>query len=560
MVAIRPGSVYENKTYFESLFEFPNPGFNYRFVDTGLGVADPIYPLYQKGYQGSWFQLFFAMLGEGVSRHIDHYTSLPIVEGCQVDSLYMLRNIGEFPKNLYVEERAQGFKQIVIRLEYYTRLYAGANCGHHKVNDPDPKFQPLKWLKKNRGAKTLADFPQKELARFEAHIAAIRHLTEEFGRDKWPRFSMDDLKTNSIWYYPQGHDEDYGISDISRILDLNELRQPKDLIVPASEDLRNSVSMANLVRPEEWARMLDFLSAKPRADFNRAQEPGKDAFSLNDVKPKNIYTAGNRREEITDVWGNVADISNFEMVGMALHPFVDQQDVHFGKESRIVPQVRFTFQMKNPRNPAEHFEQLFFHLNFDAVDRKAGEEIQTIQHEYFLRRIDELTASRNSGASNYNDLLAAFVEEFTRRPVRDFSFSTSLTGIWIFGLMSRNYSEDRVLEPIRINRQGVDVGYYSSVYDNDLFRSAIKNSQGEEKENLENLMEDLRVDFYRDPKRQNVEKIRFDRMTCAQCHHMSARDGVHFSFNDGIDPRNTRSFRATEFMYREADRQLKLAR
>jgi len=545
MVSIRPGSVYENTTYFESLFEWPNPGFNYRFVDTGLGVADPIYPLYQKGHQGNWFQLLVAMFGEGVSRHIDHYTSLSVAEGCQVDSLYMLRNIGEFPKNLYAEERAQGFKQIVIRLEYYTKLASDVSCGHHKINDPDPKFNPMKWLKRHTRAKSLADFPQKELAKFEAHVAAIRHLSQEFSRTKWPRFNLNDLKDNSLWYYPKGHSEDF------------DMPAAKNLILPASPELRLSSPLSTFVEPTDWARMLDFLSGKPSAEYLRSQEPGKDSFSLSDVKPNNIYTSGNRREQIKDVWSDITDTSNFDLVGLVLHPFVEQGDIHFGDDLAVVPQVRLTFQLKNPRNPNEHFEQLFFHLNFDVVDREAEEEAQMEQHLYFLERIRELTAARNNEQSNYADLLSAFVEEFTRSPVRDLSFSSALTGIWVFGLMSRNYSEDRVLKPIRIVRQGVDVGYYSTVYDNEVFRKAIKESSGRERESLENLMEDLRVDYYRDPKRQNVEKIRFDRVTCAQCHHLSARDGVHFSFNDSINPNDSRHYRATEFMFHEAERQLR---
>ena len=38
---------------------------------------------------------------------------------------------------------------------------------------------------------------------------------------------------------------------------------------------------------------------------------------------------------------------------------------------------------------------------------------------------------------------------------------------------------------------------------------------------------------------------------------MAGRDGVHVSFNDGLDRRVTENSRATEYVYRELDRQLR---
>jgi len=52
-VTTRPGSIYDNITYFESWFGFPNPKFKYEFIDTGLGVAEPLYPMHQNG--AIWF-------------------------------------------------------------------------------------------------------------------------------------------------------------------------------------------------------------------------------------------------------------------------------------------------------------------------------------------------------------------------------------------------------------------------------------------------------------------------------------------------------------------------
>ena len=50
--------------------------------------------------------------------------------------------------------------------------------------------------------------------------------------------------------------------------------------------------------------------------------------------------------------------------------------------------------------------------------------------------------------------------------------------------------------------------------------------------------------------------IDFNRMTCAQCHQVAARDGVHMALNDGLDRRISAPVRASEYLYREIDRQL----
>ena len=53
--SLRPGSVYDVATYFELLPRFPKPGYNYEFIDSGLGATEPLYPMYQKGKQGELF-------------------------------------------------------------------------------------------------------------------------------------------------------------------------------------------------------------------------------------------------------------------------------------------------------------------------------------------------------------------------------------------------------------------------------------------------------------------------------------------------------------------------
>jgi hypothetical protein len=111
--------------------------------------------------------------------------------------------------------------------------------------------------------------------------------------------------------------------------------------------------------------------------------------------------------------------------------------------------------------------------------------------------------------------------------------------------------------PTRIVRGGIDVGYYSSNYDNDLFRAEQATATGERKAELQQHLDGLAVSIYRDPKRQDAKTINFNRVTCAQCHQTSARDGVHMAFNDGLNQDNKAPVEVTEFFFRDADEQLK---
>ena len=135
------------------------------------------------------------------------------------------------------------------------------------------------------------------------------------------------------------------------------------------------------------------------------------------------------------------------------------------------------------------------------------------------------------------------------------AFSSSLTGIWVFGGMQRDrFGGD--LRATKIVRDGIDVGYYSSAYDNDIYRTEISQATGPRKAHLQKVMDDITVRYFRDPKRNDPHAIDFNRVTCAQCHQTSGRDGVHMSLNDGIDRRITSTVRASEFMFVDADQQL----
>lgn len=554
-VTLRPGSVYDNRTYFESIFEMPQPGFLYEFIDSGLGAAEPLYPMYQKGNQEKYLQLVPAFFNKD-SRHIDHYSSLDTPEGCKVDSIYLLRAFSEYPATMFARERAEGYEMIVIKLEYYTRMRPGVQCGRHRMNDPDPNFDPMAYMKAHHDAMTLADFPAKHLGRFEAKQSAIYQI-EEVMSPTWPRFDMNKLKRNSLWYYPNGHEFDYGIRSVRSHAGLKSFNLPAHTVIPATAKTREAFPLESLVKDGEYKQVLNFVSGQPTPNFDPRKEPGRDTLRLRDVTSKNFYTSGLYIEPIRDAVGDLSNPRNFKMVAMTIKPYEEQEDVAWSG-ARVIPQVRFVFQMMDPRRPSRPFEQFFLHLKWDATDRTADVATRRAQHQAFLERVDGLTQARNAGVAESEALLADFIREITTaRPVEDIAFSSSMTGIWVFGSLSRSQNEQRALQPVRIVRNGVDVGYYSSAYDNDIFREKIKSSSGLRKANLERHMEALRVSYFRDTKRQDVHAISFNSVTCAQCHQTSARDGVHIAFNDGLDRRNRASVIATEFSFRDSDKQLR---
>jgi hypothetical protein len=242
---------------------------------------------------------------------------------------------------------------------------------------------------------------------------------------------------------------------------------------------------------------------------------------------------------------------------MSIKPYEQQDDLAW-TGLRVVPQIHFVYQLMDPRQPDRPFEQLYLHLKWDVVDRLAERDTQRKQHLQFLSRVDELTRARETQAPDYQELLDKFIADCTSaRPIEQVAFSSSLTGIWVFGALTRDQNQARELLPLRIIRDGVDVGYYSSVYDDDIFRSEADKATGARKTELQQHLADTTISVYRDPKRQNVEAINFNRVTCAQCHQTSGRDGVHFAFNDGLNETITSPAYVTEFFFHDADDQLK---
>ena len=541
-VSLRPGSIYDNITVFESILGV-KPKFKYEFIDTGLGAAEPLYPMYQVGHQGSWLQLLPAFFSEK-NRHIDHYTDVTTPEGCRVHSLYMLRNIDEFPKTLYAKEREEGFDMIVLRLEHFTRTTPNAECGRHRTNLPDKDFNIDRFLRQITKAQTFEDFPKKYIDRFEAKISAIQHITERRGARDLSRVDDEDLANNSLWYYPKGHAFDYGISESTELRKGLQLT-PRDIVQPATAEMQTRFPLEKVLAKTDFEKILAFLQGQPIPGFDRSAEPGNDVLDINNRDLKYFYTSGLEMIPVENAVSDVSAQNRFQLVGFAVKPFESIDDSTEFKN--LTPQVRLVYQLMNPMKLDQPLEQLYLHINFDVLDLNASENERKQKFESFLEDLQNLAAKKNS---------TEFLQKYTQTAPESASFSSSITGIWVFGQLTRDHSQ-KSLEPLRIVRNGVDVGYYSSSYDNDLFRSAIKNETNEaRKQKLEEHMQLLTVTEYRDKKRMDAKNIRFNQVTCAQCHQLSGRDAVHMAFNDHLDSRIKDSAIASEFVFHEAKWQL----
>jgi hypothetical protein len=556
-VTLRPGSVYDTASYYEVLLGVPQPGFNYEFLDAGLGAAEPVYPMYESGRKGSYTQVISAVFGKN-NRHLDDYATVDTPEGCRVDSTYLTRSITEYSDTAFKKERDEGATIVLLRLDYYTRLRPDAECGRHRANDPDPSFDPMKFIEKYHDSMYLSDFPQQQLQRFEAKSGALRQVRQTIFPNR-PKFDLTKLSdNNSLWYYPEGHDFDFGISKPRPQHGMRDFKLPRHMVIEATPETHAAFPLASLLKGDEFQKVLNFWSGHPTADFDPNKEPGHDTFRLSDVTEANIYTSGLYMENIKDVVSDVSDPRNFKLVAMTIKPYEQQDDIAW-EGLRVVPQIHFVYQLMDPRQPDRPFEQLYLHLKWDVVDRHLDRDAQRAQHLQFLSRVDELTHAREMQAPNCQELLHKFIADFTSaRPMEQIAFSSSLTGIWVFGALSRDQNQARELLPLRIIRDGVDIGYYSSVFDNDVFRAEVDKAIGSRKKELQQILDDVTVSFYRDPKRQNVEAINFNRVTCAQCHQTSARDAVHFAFNDGLNEKIKTPVYVTEFFFHEADEQLKM--
>lgn len=558
--ALRPGSVYDILTHFEQKAGLTRPQFNYFFFDTGLGAADPIYPVYQTGYQESWPQLIKAGFSEE-NRHIDHFSTGDTPEGCRIESVYWVRHINEFP-GMYNDLRDQGYTLIDISFDYYVKLRPDAQCGKHKAHELSENFKPMEAIYPYATTfKTLSDIPPALLAKYEAKVGVLKLVTQDFktSKDKWSSYDdLYSLRDNSMWFYPAAFKPDYGIDTPRTQSGLKFLTKPKQLFYAATPTLEDRFPLSKTLAPEDFTKLLKFWEGHPTEKFDAKAEPGGDTLDITtQVTPKNFYTSGTTVEPIKDVVGDVSDPAHFKLVSTILRPGEPEADVHFDG-LQDVPQIRMVYQLMSPRYPGRPYEQLFLHLNFDAVDRLLPPAQLQQASAAFLRKLDALTGLRESGSPEAEKATADFIQQtISERPIQTLSWSSSLTGIWVFGILSRSYNEERKLEAAPIVRDGINVGYYSSAYDTVQFRSAIAAAKGTEQSNLRHVLDDLTPHSYRDVRRHDPEALTFNRMTCAQCHQMAGRDGVHVLLNDGLDRRITTPYRATEYEFRELDRQLR---
>jgi hypothetical protein len=558
--ALRPGSVYDILTHFEQNGGIFRPHFNYLFFDTGLGAADPIYPVFQTGYQESWPQLIKAGLSEE-NRHLDHFSTGDTPEGCRIQSVYWVRHIDEFP-DMYGKLREDGYTLVDISFDYYVKLRPDAQCGKHKAHELSENFDPFTAIYGYANKfRTFADIPPDLLEKYEAKVGVLKLISQEFQKseDKWRSYGETyNLRDNSMWFYPDGFAPDYGIDKPRRQTGLEFLSKPKQLFYSADANMQAHFPLNVTLDNDGFSKLVNFWKGHPTKDFDPQTEPGGDTLDIGtQVSSKNFYTSGTDVEPISDVVGDVSDPNHFKLVSVILRPGEPESDVHFSDLENI-PQVRMVYQLMSPRFANRPYEQLFIHLSFDAVDRLLPPPQRQRAVDGFLQKVDALSGLRESGSANASKATNDFIDEIIKaRPVQTLSWSSSLTGIWVFGILSRSYNEGRNLEAIPIVRDGVNVGYYSTAYDNVLFRRAIAATKDNDKANLENVLDDVTPTSYRDPKRHDPEALTFHRMTCAQCHQMAGRDGVHVLFNDNLDRRITTPYRATEYLFRELDRQLK---
>lgn len=546
-VTIRPGSVYEISTYFEQIFSGLQPKFKYIFRDTGLGAADPIYPIYQQGNQQSWLQLLSAMLSEK-HRHIDHYSKVKTPEGCIVHSAYWLRHIDEFPEQWHTE-REQGYTLVDIGFDYYESATPDILCGKHKAHPISAeKDNPIYLIKSY--AKDFTDYeslPAELLEKLETKIGLLKLVNEEFSGDKWPRYDkVYSLEENSMWYYNDYIDNYYGQNKTVPQPYFNNIKRPSDLFIEPDDHIQNTVTLSSLIGEEGFNELLKHLHGNPVEHYSTLLEPGDDHFSVNQIDQRHIYTKGLDFWKIKNVNQTISNPDNYQLVSMVIRPYqlVDGYQI----EEKVIPQMRFVFQLNDPEQD-KLTEQLFIHIMFDGVDRSETDKSLKEKHKQFLLDYDNALTS--------SEKLYDFIQHYKQAGVQDINFSSSLTGIWVFGSLSRSHNPEFKLLPLKIERQGVDVGYYSSVWDMSLFRDTIKNTSNlQRKESLQNHLGKITPAEYRDPKRHDVHNITFKDMTCSACHQMSGRDGVHLAINDNLDPRITSQVRATEFMIKELARQL----
>ena len=189
-----------------------------------------------------------------------------------------------------------------------------------------------------------------------------------------------------MWFYPDGFKPDYGIDTPRKQSGLEFLTQAKHLFYAADPYLQAQFPLKALLQTEDFTKVMNALQGRPTPTFDPASEAGEDTLDITQqVTPKNFYTSGTKVEPILDVLGDVSDRDHYKLVSVVLRPGEPEEDVHFS-EAQDIPQIRLVYQLMSPRFPDRPYEQLFLHLNFDAVDRLLPEPQRREASAAFLRK------------------------------------------------------------------------------------------------------------------------------------------------------------------------------
>ncbi|MBT3980017.1 MAG: hypothetical protein HOE90_01615 [Bacteriovoracaceae bacterium] len=555
---IRPLSEYDIKTIFETRGG-KRPKFNYYIYDAGLGTEELIYPVFQSGWMKNWFQLIPGIFG-AVGK-TDIYSITDLKEGCKVWTYYNIRKLKKSPKDMFASVKQKGFKYLVLRFEYYQKSHKDAHCGKHVANELGADlFDPFDIIKEYKDIYSLSEFPADLMPKFEIKISATKYIDTETKKRKIKRIDKRQIKpeNNSLFYYKGSPVAHLDTEESNPQVDAPALEFASQTVFPANKLMREKIVLKNLLTEVEFKRFVKMLEGQPVAGYSSSDEPGGDTLKLENITSTNLYTAGVDRWKNLDRGKITTDINNYVVAGFVVKPYEKETDASFDG-LRVVPQIRFVFQLKDPAS-GKYLEQVGIHLNFDAIDRLQDKATRDASHKLFLKDLEAL--ANGKGSKNYDQKTIDFLTKYiSGKGAENLAWSSSLTGPWVFGALSSVDNDKRILVPVRLKWHGVDLGYYSSVHDGDVFKDALKSDDpAVDKEAIVKGFEALDASHYRDPKRMDVDKIGFSAVTCSQCHHMSGKDAIFLKYNDGVDPRDKREVTPSEFIYRESNRQLKFGK
>ena len=130
----------------------------------------------------------------------------------------------------------------------------------------------MKFLEKYHNAMYFSDFPQKQLERFEAKTGTIYHISQTMSPNR-PKFDLNRLADNSLWYYPEGHGFDFGIAKPRPQPGMSDFKLPRHMVIEATAETQAAFPLASLLKDDEFQKVLNFLSGRPTADWPAGTPP-----------------------------------------------------------------------------------------------------------------------------------------------------------------------------------------------------------------------------------------------------------------------------------------------